>query len=463
MEQFLGQLSLLHGWFPPTVQGLALLAVIVAIQWRARSWLKRVLPVALVAAVAVTLLSRWYLTSLGVAGDPAPTTLWLWIAMSGLAAAVFLVGWWGVRWWRRGLAVLAIPLCVLCAGLALNGWVGYFPTALAAWNQLTSGPLPDQVDRLRVTEMQIAGTRPSKGVVVPVDIDDKASHFPHRRELVYLPPAWFNSNPPPRLPAVMMVGSAFNTTADWLGPGGAFTAIDNFAAAHHGFSPVLVFVDPTGSFDNDTECVNGPRGNAADHLAKDVIPFTVSNFGVSGDRAHWGVAGWSMGGTCAVDLAVMHPELFSAFVDIAGDRGPNVGPKDQSVAKLFGGDQAAWAAFDPVTVMTKHGPYTGLSGWFDVPVSSGARTVAEQAGPALTASSTDPAANPEGQDAAAKSLCAVGAAHGIACAVVAQEGKHDWPFAAQAFATALPWLASTLGTPYVEPVQLPRQGPGEPH
>ncbi|BCP39835.1 hypothetical protein MINTMi198_52050 [Mycobacterium intracellulare M.i.198] len=197
MEQFFGQLSLLHGWFPPAVQGLALLVLIVAIQWRARSWLKRVLPVALIAAVAVTALSRWYITSLGVAGDPAPTTLWLWIAMSGLAAAVFLVGWRGARWWRRGLAVLSIPLCVLCAGMALNGWVGYFPTALAAWNQLTSVPLPDQVDRLRVTEMQIAGTRPTKGVVVPVDIDSSASHFAHRRELVYLPPAWFNSNPRP--------------------------------------------------------------------------------------------------------------------------------------------------------------------------------------------------------------------------------------------------------------------------
>jgi S-formylglutathione hydrolase FrmB len=169
------------------------------------------------------------------------------------------------------------------------------------------------------------------------------------------------------LPAVMMISSAFNTPADWLRPGGAFTAIDDFAAQHHGFSPVLVFVDPTGTFDNDTECVNGSRGNAADHLTKDVIPFVVSNFGVSADRANWGVAGWSMGGTCAVDLAVMHPELFSAFVDIAGDRGPTIGTKEQTIARLFGGNSAAWAAFDPATVIARHGHYTGLSGWFDVP------------------------------------------------------------------------------------------------
>ena len=336
-----------------------------------------------------------------MAGDPAPTSLWLWIAMSGLAAAVLLLGWPGTRWWRRGLAVLSIPLCVLCATLALNGWVGYFPTALAAWNQLTSVPLPDQIDRLRVTEMQVAGTKPTKGVVVPVNIDADASHFRHRQELVYLPPAWFNSNPPPRLPTVMMISSAFNTPADWLRPGGAFTTIDNFAAAHHGFAPVLVFVDPTGSFDNDTECVNGSRGNAADHLTKDVVPFMVSNFGVSADRANWGVAGWSMGGTCAVDLTVMHPDMFSAFVDIAGDRSPNVGPKDQTIARLFGGNRAAWAAFDPA-----HRHHSAWSlhrgvGLVRRPWVVGPRNVAEEANPTLSAPSTDPAANPEGQDAAA--------------------------------------------------------------
>ena len=463
MSDFIGQLSLLHGWFPFVVQALALVVAITAIGVRRRRWRSWMLPLTLGVAALVTGLSYWYITSLGVAGDPAPVTLWLWVAMSGLAAAVLLLGWPGAQWWRRVLAVLAVPLCAVCAALAVNGWVGYFPTVLAAWNQLTSEPLPDQIDRLRVTEMQVAGTKPTKGVVVPIDISSDASHFPHRQELVYLPPAWFNTNPPPRLPAVMMISSAFNTPADWLRPGGAFTAIDDFAAHHHGFSPVLVFVDPTGSFDNDTECVNGARGNAADHLTKDVIPFVVSNFGVSADRANWGVAGWSMGGTCAVTLTVMHPELFSAFVDIAGDRGPNIGGKDATLGKLFGGNTAAWADFDPITVMNKHGRYTGVSGWFEVPVSSGAQNLAEATTPALASPTIDPAANPEGQDAAANSLCGVATTNGISCAVVTQPGNHDWPFAAQAFAASLPWLASTLRTPNVEPVQLPQRGAGAPH
>ena len=47
-----------------------------------------------------------------------------------------------------------MPLCLLSAALALNLWVGYFPTVQTAWNQLTAGPLPDQTDQATVAAMQ---------------------------------------------------------------------------------------------------------------------------------------------------------------------------------------------------------------------------------------------------------------------------------------------------------------------
>jgi S-formylglutathione hydrolase FrmB len=104
--------------------------------------------------------------------------------------------------------------------------------------------------------------------------------FTHRGELVYLPPAYFRHQPPPTLPTVMMIGGEFNTPADWLRAGDAVTTIDKFAAAHGGNAPVFVFVDAGGTFNNDTECVNGPR-SSADHLTKDVVPYLIANFGVS--------------------------------------------------------------------------------------------------------------------------------------------------------------------------------------
>jgi S-formylglutathione hydrolase FrmB len=230
----------------------------------------------------------------------------------------------------------------------------------------------------------------------------------------------------------MMIGGEFNTPADWARIGNAINTADDFAAAHGGNAPVLVFVDAGGAFNNDTECVNGSRGNSADHLTKDVVPFIISNFGVSAHRENWGIAGFSMGGTCAVDLAVMHPDMFSAFEDIAGDLAPNSGTKDETISRLFGGNAAAYASFDPTEVMNRHGTYSGVAGLF---------AINTQAAPA--------------QASAANSLCALGNAKGITCAIVSQPGAHDWPFASHAFATALPWMAGQLRTPGAPPVPLP--------
>jgi len=74
----------------------------------------------------------------------------------------------------------------------------------------------------------------------------------------------------------------------------------------------------------------------------------------------------------------------------------------------------------------------------------------------------DPAGHTSDQTSAATSLCGTGATKGIACAVVAQPGKHDWPFAASAFVAALPWLAGQLGTPGVPAESLPASEPPAP-
>jgi S-formylglutathione hydrolase FrmB len=454
--QYRHGVSLLHGWVPVTVQTVAVAVLVLAIGWRSRRWRLLWLPLAVVVGIGAAAWAHWYVDAQGMADDPAPRALWIWIGLTGLAVGVVVLGWRGARWWRRGASALAVMLCLLSSAVALNLWVGYFPTVQTAWNQLTAGPLPDETDQATVTAMQRNGTVPAKGTVVPVTTPSDASQFKHRTELVYLPPAWYASNPPPKLPVVMMIGGEFNTPADWLRTGNAVNTIDDFAAAHGGNAPVFVFVDTGGSFNNDTECVNGSRGNAADHLTKDVVPYLVSNYRISPDSAKRGIVGWSMGGTCAVDLTVMHPELFSSFVDIAGDLGPTAGTKEQTISRLFRGDASAWAAFDPTTVIIKHGPYTGVSGWFAISSSPPTQHGNYNAGAgAVGLGGRDAAGNPGDQTEAANSLCALGKANGITCAVIASPGKHDWPFATDTFASSLPWLAGQLGTPEVQRIALP--------
>jgi S-formylglutathione hydrolase FrmB len=446
----------LHGWLPPTVQAVAAVVLVVAIGWRSRGWRLVWLPVAILVGLILAVWTHWYVASQGLAGDPAPSSLWVWVGLTGLALAVAVLGWRGSRWRRRTASLLAVPLCLLSAGVALNLWVGYFPSVQAAWNELTAGPLPDETDLATVMAMRGNGV-PGHGALVPVTIPDDASHFKHRTELVYLPPAWFASGPAHKLPVVVMIAGEFNTPSDWPRTGNAIATIDNFAAAHGGNAPVFVFVDVGGSFNNDTECVNGPRGNVAEHLTKDVPPYVTSTFGVN--SANWGVLGWSMGGTCAVDLTVTHPELFSTFVDIAGDMGPNAGTKEQTIARIYGNDAAALATFDPTTVITKHGPYQGVSGWFAISSDAPTQRKGGYGNPnAVGLGGQDAAGNPGDQTDAANLLCPLGRANGISCAVIATPGKHDWPFAMDVLTSSLPWLAGQIGTPGVPRVPLPGAG-----
>ena len=442
-------ISLLHGWAPIALQVIAAAVLVVAIGRWATRWQRIWLPVSVAVGVIAVLVTYGVITATDLSGGVvAPVQFWIWVGLAGVALAVLVLGWRSTSWWRRGSALLAVPLSLLCMALAVNQWTAYFPTVQSAWRQVAGHSPPAE------STLGAAGDEPPAGKIVTFSAPDGGTGFRHRDEIVYLPPAWFASDPPPALPAIMMIGGEFGSPNDWLRAGNAQQTADEFAARHSGNAPVLVFVDAGGAFRNDTECVNGVRGNAADHLVKEVIPYVISRFGVSADPANWGVAGWSMGGTCAVTLAAKYPDLFSAFLDIDGDLFPNAGTRDQSIARLFAGDEAAFESFDPTAVIPAHGPYAGMSGWFsivgDVPTVYRPAETDPAAAPPL-----GPAPDPRAHAAVAAYLCELGNRYGIECAVAAEQTEHDWQGAANVFADALPWLAGKIGTPGAAAVSLP--------
>lgn len=449
-----GETSLTDGWLPIAIQVIAAAALIAATGWRSSRWRTLWLPLAFVVALALIAGVWWFLESQGW-GPHYPWPMWPWIGLTGLAAAVLVLGWRGSPWWRRAVALVTVPLCVLATATAVNASLSYLPTVAAAWQRM-SGHQPVQwIDQGKLRAMQRAGERPTRGTVVSITTPSDISGFSHRGELVYLPPVWFSSNPPPRLPAVMMIGPEFSSPSDWLLLARGLDILDRFALRHRGAAPVVVFPDTSGSFTNDTECVNGPRGNAADHITKEFLPFVVSNFGVSADASGWGSAGWSSGGTCSVMFLVRHPELFSAIVDLDGQLGPNAGPKNQTIARLFGGDEKAWASFDPRTVAQEHGPYRDKAAW--IAVSADVPTKHFPAGNSAgdSRATADWDIQSEDHPDTALQLCGLFSAYGIECSVVGYGGGHDYRSAAAGFGAALPWLAGRLGTPGVPAIPLP--------
>jgi S-formylglutathione hydrolase FrmB len=408
------RVSLLDGWFPDALRIATAIVVLLAVGWRNRRWRTRWLPT--VAATAVTgAIAAWLAAPAALAlADPLPPETWIWLAVLLFAALMLILGWRGGPWWRRGLAALAIPLTTITLANEVNAEIGYYPTLRDAWLSISHAPMPALIE---VSELATVSPATPTGRVVAVTIPATVSHFRHRREFVYLPPAWFRE-PRPHLPVIELIGGVFAAPDDWIRAGHAVQTTEAYAAQHNGVAPILVFTDATGDIITDTECVNGAAGNAEDHLVHDVPGYVASTFHTAAPPGNWSVVGWSMGGTCAVDLAVEHPEAFASFVDISGDLGPNLGSKQNTISRLFGGSEAAWATHDPLTVLAGHSAYRDMTGLF---VSGAAEpTRIRHAGQLSTAARQA----------------------GIATELKVLPGEHTWKFAAQAFGIALPWLAA---------------------
>jgi S-formylglutathione hydrolase FrmB len=259
------------------------------------------------------------------------------------------------------------------------------------------------------------------GALAPLDIPGTRSGFKARQGTLYLPPAFFASSRPP-LPVVVMVGGSPGGPDDWPRAGFAVQAADAYASQHGGFAPILAFVDHNGGLFADTECVDGPNGAAETFLADDVPHYLLDTLHLTPDPHRWAIAGFSEGGTCAFELALRHPDVYGAFVDIAGDWAPNLGSQAATLSKLYGGDRAAMAAHDPANLLTAN-RYHHLPGWFVVGASDHQHV------------------------AVADRLAAAARPAGVTVSRAVLGGGHNWQLARAAFRAVLADLTQQLSGP----------------
>ena len=211
-------MSLLSGWLPTALRIAALVAVVVAVEPAGTGAGGRVrVPVALVAAVAVAVV-------VSIVVDNA-------LAAAGAAARRGVVLGrcaWCSRWsrWPGGgrcggglVAAGAVVLAAASAASTVNEFVGYYPTVGAAFGELTGQPVPAQVGAGQLSSVD-PKTRARAGRAVST-FPDTYSHFTHREEFVYLPPAWFRSGRKEQFPVIEMIGAEFSTPQNWIRAGDA--------------------------------------------------------------------------------------------------------------------------------------------------------------------------------------------------------------------------------------------------
>jgi S-formylglutathione hydrolase FrmB len=425
------RVSLISGWFPRVVIALAVAALAVGIV-SARSRWRRLARVGLgtVAAMAVVAV---LVARLRVFAFTYPGSFYAWVGLVVFAAGVAAVGWRPAGWWLRAVSLGAVVVTLAMAATLINRHYAYYPTPAALFGEVAADHVPlsevlhsgghhapwaQTADEVQgpVTELAVSSVR-SHGAVVTVDLPATRSHFAHRNSLVYLPPAWF-SRPRPALPVIMLLTGTPSLVSDWTRAAHADQIADDYAAAHHGWAPILVLPDPNGSDLGDSECVDSPQGNAETYLSEDVPAAVVKIFGAA--PPHWAVAGLSEGGMCAALLTLRRPDVFSTFGDFSGESGPVIGHNRKATMRLlFGGSVAAWRAHDPFTLLHER-RYDGHAAWFEVGTDDrGPRLAAERLAPAATAA-------------------------GMTAHVVIRDGRHNFTFWSNSFRHAFPWLAARL-------------------
>jgi S-formylglutathione hydrolase FrmB len=328
---------------------------------------------------------------------------------------------------RRALAaVAAVLLALASAAVGVNAHYGYFGTV----GEVFGGTGPD-ASTLEAAEAA-SGTVPPNGQVIALDLPGTTSGFAARQAVVYLPPAW-SARPRPALPVIMLLHGTPGDPTNWTDGGDAQTTADAWAAQHGGTAPVLVMPDINGSLTADSECVDSPLGKVETYLTVDVPAAVQQRLGTAAPGKQWAVAGLSEGGSCAIMLALRHPDLFAAFGDYGGLAGPRVGDTNDdtatTVTQLFGGSPQQFAAHEPADLLAAQ-RFPGTGGWFQVGTGDAEPLAATQR------------------------LAPLARAAGVQTCVVTMPGLgHTFDVWSAAFRQSLPFLAAHVGQVPADPSQ----------
>ncbi|MGW4481353.1 alpha/beta hydrolase [Rhodococcus triatomae] len=336
----------------------------------------RIVPVCVLAAIVLTaagwlVVAKWWRPF----PDPVEPEVYAWMGGGLLAILLAAARLVTDRNLLRGIVSVVAALAVVGGAAAqVNLVFDAYPTlrdvlGLPAANAVDFAEIPGPVaDPVTGTPLdahwQPPADLPDHGSVTTVPIPGTASGFAARDAQIYLPPAYF-ADPRPLLPVLVLLAGQPGSPGDWLAGGRLAETMDAFAAQHGGLAPVVVVADGTGSTLANPLCLDSTLGNVETYLATDVPNWVKSNLQVNPDPRSWAVGGLSYGGTCSLQLATNHPDVYPTFVDLSGQLEPTLGDRERTVDAAFGGDDAAFTAVNPMDLMAKR-QYPDSAGVFVV-------------------------------------------------------------------------------------------------
>ena len=324
-----------------------------------RIWWPAALAAAGVGALAGTV-AVWIVVDVqDVFGAPASSVIRGAAATAGAGCGLAIANLVRTRWWRKILAFVAIPAVLIAGGLMINRDVAYYPKlgdalGLTGVSALALGHANDTESSLRLWKPPPG--MPSGGTVGTVRIPGTNSRWDGRPAWVYVPPAGRVAHPP-KLPVVIAFAGQPGGPSDVFVAGGLQSMVDAIAAAHHGLAPVVVVPDQLGAYNMNPMCVNSKMGNVARYVTEDVRDWVLKHLPVSANRREWTVAGFSQGGTCAVQFGTGYPAIFGSYLAISPEIGPINGSLARTLRDAFHGSRSAWEAAQPIAIMKRHRPY----------------------------------------------------------------------------------------------------------
>ncbi|MFI0447030.1 alpha/beta hydrolase [Actinomadura sp. 6N118] len=138
---------------------------------------------------------------------------------------------------------------------------------------------------------------------------------------IYLPPEYFQPQyAAKRFPvALFIAGYPSRDRLTWIEKGHLPEEAARQRAAGRIQPMIYVMMRPTVEPGWDTECADVPGGPKVEtFFSQDVPEAILDTYRTARSRHGWGVAGYSAGGYCAVKLAMLHSDRFTASASLAG-------------------------------------------------------------------------------------------------------------------------------------------------